>query len=46
MEQQNLPEGWNLVFKMLFHSYSTFGMENTIIDLEADCQKRKLNRIT
>ena len=23
MEQQNLPEGWNLVFKILFHSYST-----------------------
>ena len=23
MEQQNLPEGQNLVFKMLFHSYSS-----------------------
>ena len=25
MEQQNLPEGWNLVFKTLFHSYSNLG---------------------
>ena len=25
MEQQNLLEGWNLVFELLFHTYSSRG---------------------
>ena len=38
MEQQNMPEGRNLVFKMLFHSYSSNNhelvQERSVMDLQ------------